>query len=83
MARGTANAVFRPMAILLISWVSASMVCCLAFLSVAARPVPRMNEKMASGSATTLRQELAGVLENVKTASPLAQATLPSPCHAA
>ena len=64
------NAAFSRMAILLISWVCTSTAFCLAFLSVAARPAPRMEEQMAAGCEAALRQEPGVVLEKAKTASP-------------
>jgi len=82
MTRGMAIAAFSPMVILLISWACISSVFCLAFLSVVARPVPRMGEQMAPRRELTLTQGVAVVLTNVKTASPPAEAALPSPCHA-
>jgi|WetSurMetagenome_2_1015567.scaffolds.fasta_scaffold473443_2 hypothetical protein len=47
------------MAILLIIWVCASMALCLAFVSVAARRVPRMDEQMAAEGGATVRQQTA------------------------
>jgi hypothetical protein len=54
------------MAILLIIWVFASMALCLAFLSVAARRVPRMDEQMAAGGEAAMRQQMAVVLGKAK-----------------
>jgi len=53
------------MTMLLIGWVCASIVLCLAFLSMAARQVPHMDEHMATGRECALRQEAAIALENV------------------
>ena len=83
MAQGTANAVFWPMTILLITWVCASTVICLAFLSVAARPVPSMDVQLAPRSEAALAQERAVGLEDVRAASSRAETALPAACHAA
>ena len=77
------NAGFSPMAILLISWICASTACCLAFLSVAARPAPQMDEQLAAGCEPGLRPEPGVMLEKMKTASSPAEAALPSPCQVA
>ena len=77
------NAAFRPMATLLISWACTSTAFCLAFLRVAARPVPRMDEQMAGGREPASRPEPGVALEKVNTASPPAEAALPSTCQAA
>ena len=83
MARGTAHAAHRAMAILLISWTGASIVFCLAILGAAARSVPRMDEQMAPGGDSATRRELAAMLNNVQAASPTAEVALPAPCQAA
>ena len=83
VGQGTPNAVFGPMTILLICWAGISSVFCLAFLSVAARPVPCMDAQMTPGSETASTQDIAVVLENVKTASLSAEGALPSPCQTA
>jgi len=54
------------MGILLIIWVCASMALCLAFLSVAARRVPHMDEEMAAGGEAAMRQETAVALGKAK-----------------
>ena len=74
---------FSPMAILLISWTCTSMVFCLAFLSVAARPVRGLDGQMAPGYEAALAQEPGAVLASVKTASLPAETALPLPCQAA
>lgn len=83
MAGGMTNALFWRMMILLISWAGLSAVFCLALLSAAARPLPRMDGQMASRSETALAHEFATGLEHVNAASASARAALPSPCHAA
>jgi len=67
------------MTILLISWTCASIALCLAFLSVAARQAPRMDEQMAAGCDPVLRRETAVALGNAKTAYPPSWSELPSP----
>ena len=74
---------FWAMTIMLICWAGISSVFCLAFLSVAVRPVPSLDEQMASGSEPALTQELGVVLQDVKAASVSAQAAFPSPCQTA
>jgi hypothetical protein len=77
VGQGTPNAAFWPMTILLICWAGISSVFCLAFLSVAARPAPRLDEQIASP------QELAVALQNARTASVSVGNAVPSPCQAA
>jgi len=77
VGQGTPNAAFWPMTILLICWAGISSVSCLAFLSVAARPAPRLDEQIASP------QELAVALQNARTASVSVGNAVPSPCQAA
>ena len=81
--RGTASASFGPMAILLISWVCASTAFCLAFLSVAARRAPRVDEQMAAECEPVLRREPGVVLHKAKPATLSAEAALASPCQVA
>ncbi len=50
------------MTVLLVTWVCASIALCLAFLSAAARPAPRMDEQMAAEGEPVLRQETPGAL---------------------
>ena len=83
MVRGTPNAAFIRMAILLITWICASTVLCLAFLKVAARPTPRMGVQMESVCAVSSAQEVGVRSKNVKTLSTPAEAALHSPCQAA
>ena len=61
---GTRNAAFWGMAMLLVFWVLTSLVSCLAFLGLAARPVPRMDEPMASGTEAGPQRELGVLLQN-------------------
>ena len=73
------NVAFGPMIILLIGWVCASMILCLAFLRVVARQVPRMDEQMTAGCEPDLRPQRAVVLEKAKTAHAASWSKLPSP----
>jgi hypothetical protein len=75
----TMNIAVGPMTILLIVWVCASMALCLAFLSVAARRVPRMEEQMAAGGELALRQATAVALGQAKTAYYPLWSKLPAP----
>ena len=77
LGQGTPNAAFWPMTILLICWAGISSVFCLAFLSVAARPAPSLDEQMA------LPQGLAAVLQNARTASLSVGDAVPSSCQTA
>lgn len=52
------------MAMLLVFWVLTSLVSCLAFLGLAARPVPRMDEPMASGTEAGPQREPGVLLQN-------------------
>jgi len=70
---------FSLMTILLIFWVCASLSLCLAFLSVAARQMPRLDEQMAAGCELAVRQETAVALGKAKTAYPPSWSKLPSP----
>jgi hypothetical protein len=74
---------FERMAMLLISWVSASVVVCLAFLSAAARPMPRFEEQMVPGSETGPRREGNFLSEDRRLAPPPSERALPSSCPAA
>jgi hypothetical protein len=67
------------MTILLIFWVCASMVVCLALLSVAARQIPRIDELMAAGAGPASGREAAVVLGQVKSACPPSGSKLPAP----
>ncbi len=51
---GTADALFLDMVMLLVLWVVTSVVFCLAFLGVAARRVPRINEPVTVGTEADL-----------------------------
>ncbi len=76
------NAPSALMVILLVSWVLVSTAFCLAFLSAAARPAPRMDEQSAFKCAPALRQQPESVSENGQAACRPADATVPSPCQA-
>jgi hypothetical protein len=52
------------MALLLVFWVLTSLVSCLAFLGAAARPVPRIDEPMVSGTEAGLQRESDVLLQN-------------------
>ena len=72
------------MAILLISWVCASTVICVAFLSVASRPVPpRLGEQVAASGQVAFGPERGGRLRATKRAYPLEDSALPSASRAA
>ncbi len=71
------------MTILLISWAWTSLVFCLAFLNIAARPTPRMDTQVTPANETPLTPELGIALEKAKTASLSADAALPSPYQTA
>ena len=58
---------------MLISWVGASVVFCLALLRAAARPAPCFEEKMTSGSKTGFQREIAAVSPNARLASQFAK----------
>lgn len=81
--QGTLNAAFTGMAILLISWVTASTALCMAFLCVAARPAPRFEKQMASDCEGAEMQNAGVRLQSVNTASVSAEAALPSRYQAA
>ena len=68
---------------LLIFWVCASTVLCLAILGVAARKVPRLDEEMAAEGEPALRQETAVALGMPETAYAASWSKLASaPLHA-
>jgi hypothetical protein len=72
------------MAIMLISWVCASVVFCLAFLGAAVRPAPRFDEAMAAGSTGGLQQQEIGVaLQDARLVSPGSEGAMPPSCQAA
>ena len=69
---------------MLISWVCTSVLFCLAFLGVAARPGPHFEEETAAGSPAGLQQrDLDVVLANARLAPPHLEGALPRPCQAA
>ena len=69
---------------MLISWVCISVLFCLAFLGVAARPAPRLEEGMAAGLTAVLQQrDLGVVLQVTRLASPQPEGALPPSCQAA
>ena len=59
--------------------VCASMALCLAFLSVASRQMPRMDEQMAAEDEPALGSETEIALGQAKTACPPLWSKLPSP----
>jgi hypothetical protein len=67
------------MIMLLIFWVCASTVVCLAFLSAAARAVPPMEEEMAAEGEPAVRQETVVALGMPKIADPAPRSRHPSP----
>ena len=81
--KGTVNAPFCDMAILLISWAVISTFCCLALLGAAARPFPSPDEQTAAGAETALRQEPELVMGHGNAVSPVAGAAFGSACRAA
>ena len=67
------------MIILLISWACASVVICLAFLRVAARQVPRIEEQMAAGCEPPSRQPTAVAVRKTTMVYPPPWSKFPSP----
>jgi hypothetical protein len=67
------------MTILLIFWVCASLALCVAFLSVAARQVPRMEETMAAGCEPARRPATPVALAKAQMAHPPLWSRPPSP----
>jgi hypothetical protein len=73
------NIAIDPMITLLITWLVISLTLCLAFLRVAARHAPSMEEQLMPAGEPALAREMVCSLEGAKAVCALSWSPLPAP----